>query len=220
MAGYRYNKSYDGPLANLTLDLRYLPTDRHVNSDYNEEKSRNLLAKLYLLYRNTDIELLALTSSTDDDKLGATLSKNLYPWLEIHAEAAADQKDNKAYLAGFKYAGFYEESLIVEYFKNSAGLDEAAVAAAPQIPPFGAKSYLAAKLSLKEPFDILRFGPYLKRFENLGDHSRLSAIGGTYDFKNNLTIDLSYNRNGGSDTSEFGKKRVAEFLWFQATWYF
>ena len=60
MANYAYNKSFDGDLKNLKLDLIYMPTTSHVNDDFYNGGASNLAAKFYLLYLDTDRVHLSL----------------------------------------------------------------------------------------------------------------------------------------------------------------
>jgi hypothetical protein len=52
---------------------------------------------------------------------------------------------------------------------------------------------------------------------NLEDYSQQNKIGGSYAFKNNTEIDISYNINSGGSLSEFGKKQAEDFIWLRFT---
>ena len=89
-ANYSYNKSFDGDLKNLKLNLIYMPTTSHINSDFYDGRSSNLAMKLYLLYLDTDIEFIYLYNDAQKDKIGFTFSKNLATYFEVHGEYAKE----------------------------------------------------------------------------------------------------------------------------------
>jgi len=220
MANYTYNKSFEGDLKNLKLDLIYMPTTSKINDDFFNERSSTLAMKLYLLYLDTDMEFIYLYNDRTKDKLGFTFSKNLLPHFEVHGEYAKELDGYHSYLLGLKYVTETDVTITSEYYYNSEGLTEEQISPAVKIDPFSAKSYFVNKFSKKEPFDIVYSSIYFRDMLNLEDHSHLDTVGFTYTFKNNLAIDFSYNLNTGKNESEFGKKMVSDFAWLKATWYY
>jgi len=220
MANYAYNKSFDGDLKNLKLDLVYMPTTSEVNDDFYNGGSTNLSAKLYLLYFDTDISFIYLYSNEQKDKIGFTFSKNLAPHFEIHGEYAKEIDGYYSYLLGLKYVTESDITIISEYYYDSEGLTRDEIRSSIKLLPFPAKSYLVNKFSKKEPFDIVYSSVYFKDMLSTEDKSHLNTLGFIYTFKNNLEIDFSYNLNSGDEESEFGKKMVSDFAWLKATWYF
>ena len=220
MANYAYNKSFDGDLKNLKLDLIYMPTTSKVNDDFYNGGSTNLAMKLYLLYLDTDIEFIYLYSDEQKDKLGFTFSKNLLPHFEIHGEYAKEMDGYYSYLLGLKYVTQSDITIISEYYYDSEGLTKDEIRSSTKLIPFSAKSYLVNKFSKKEPFGIVYSSVYFKDMLSTEDKSHLDTLGFIYTFKNNLEIDFSYNLNSGDEESEFGKKMVSDFAWLKATWYF
>ena len=220
MANYAYNKSFDGDLKNLKLDLIYMPTTSHINSDFYDGRSSSLAMKLYLLYHDTDIEFIYLYNDAQKDKIGFTFSKNLATYFEVHGEYANEIDGYHSYLLGLKYVTQSDITITSEYYYNSEGLSKEEIASTVKMEPFGAKSYLINKFSKKEPFGIVYASVYFKDMLNLEDNSHLDTLGFIYTFKNNLEIDFSYNLNTGDQESEFGKKMVNDFAWLKATWYF
>ena len=220
MANYTYNKSFDGDLKNLKLDLIYMPTTSHINSDFYDGRSSSLAMKLYLLYHDTDIEFIYLYNDAQKDKIGFTFSKNLATYFEVHGEYANEIDGYHSYLLGLKYVTQSDITITSEYYYNSEGLSKEEIASTVKMEPFGAKSYLINKFSKKEPFGIVYASVYFKDMLNLEDNSHLDTLGFIYTFKNNLEIDFSYNLNTGDQESEFGKKMVNDFAWLKATWYF
>jgi len=220
MANYTYNKSFDGDLKNLKLDLIYMPTTSKVNDDFYYRGSTNLAMKLYLLYLDADIEFIYLYSDTQKDKIGFTFSKNLAPHFEIHAEYAKEIDGYHSYLLGLKYVTENDITILSEYYYDSDGLTRDEIRSSKKLIPFSGKSYFVNKFSKKEPFGIVYSSVYFKDMLSTEDKSHLDTLGLIYTFKNNLEIDLSYNLNSGNEESEFGKKMVSDFAWLKATWYF
>lgn len=209
---YTYNKSYSSELKNFSFDVVYLPTTKDFNSDFYNNNSNNIILKSYFLYKDIDIDLIYLYSDKENNKLGLDFSTNLQTNFEIHAEVAKEIDAEYSYLLGLKYLTQNELTIIMEYFYKSKALEKS--------EPFFDKQYLFAKLTQKEPFNILYSTLYYKNSLNIEDNSHLNSIGFTYNFKTNFEIDISYNQNFGDDDSEFGSKLTKQFLWTQMNWYF
>ncbi|MBT8343343.1 MAG: hypothetical protein KJO45_01360 [Sulfurovum sp.] len=220
MANYTYNKSFDGELKNLKLDLLYMPTTSQVNDDFYDASSSNLAMKLYLLYLDTDISFIYLYSDEQKDKIGFTFSRNLATYFEVHGEYAKEIDGYYAYLLGLKYVTQSDITITSEYYYDSDGLTKEEIRSSIKLLPFPAKSYFVNKFSKKEPLGIVYSSVYFKDILNTEDSSHLDTLGFIYTFKNNLEIDFSYNLNSGNKESEFGKKMVSDFAWLKATWYF
>ncbi|MBT8349442.1 MAG: hypothetical protein HKP62_08380 [Sulfurovum sp.] len=220
MANYTYNKSFDGELKNLKLDLLYMPTTSQVNDDFYDASSSNLAMKLYLLYLDTDISFIYLYSDEQKDKIGFTFSRNLATYFEVHGEYAKEIDGYYAYLLGLKYVTQSDITITSEYYYDSDGLTKEEIRSSIKLLPFPAKSYFVNKFSKKEPLGIVYSSVYFKDILNTEDSSHLDTLGFIYTFKNNLEIDFSYNLNTGNKESEFGKKMVSDFAWLKATWYF
>ena len=213
MANYRFNKSYDGDVKNISFDLLFMKNDNHINSDFARDEANNVGLKAYLLYLDTDIDVIYFKNDANVEKIGFDVSKNLLTNLEIHAEFAKTLgEDDYAYLVGLKYLTEFELSITTEYFyqKNQSSRNE----------PFFGHQYFMTKFSQKEPMDILYSSLYYKNIYNLGDQSMQNSLGATYSFKNNMLIDISYNLNEGTKTSEYGSKLVQNTLWTKLYWYF
>lgn len=220
MANYSYNKSFEGDLQNLKLDLIYMPTTSSVNNDFYNATSTNLALKLYLLYLDTDIEFIYLYSDEQKDKVGFTFSKNLLPHFEVHGEYAKEINGYHSYLLGLKYVTQSDITITSEYYYDSDGLTKDEIKSSFKLLPFAGKSYFVNKFAKKEPFGIVYSSVYFRDMLNTEDNSHLDALGFIYTFKNNIEIDFSYNLNSGDKESEFGKKMVSDFAWLKATWYF
>ncbi len=191
MADYRYNKSYDGDLKNMMVNLVYVPSSSKLND------SENLALKLYLLYLDTDIDFIYLYSSNLADKIGFDFSKNLEPHFEIHGEFAKEIDGYHSYLLGLKYVTQNDITITSEYFYKS-DID---------------KKMLMNKFAKKEPFEVVYSTLYFKDMYNIEEKSHLDTLGFTYAFKNNITIDASYNHY-------IDGKSIDNFIWLKGYWYF
>jgi len=177
---YKYNKSYDGNLKNFSFDIVYV------------ENTSSLALKTYFLYLDTDIDIVYFTDDKLSDKIGIDFSKNIETNFEIHGEFAQEEDGNNSYLVGLKYLTENDLTITSEYFQR---LDK--------------KEYFINKFSLKEPFSILYSSIYYKNNFNVDDKLHQDTLGVIYSFKNNITIDISYNKNSNSDN-----------IWSKIIWYY
>ncbi len=222
---YSYNKSFEGALKNVALDLLYLYADEKINEDFyrvatDAQVSNNIGARLYMLFFDTDIDIIYDYSDVAKDKVGLDFSTNIQTNFEIHGEFAKELDGYHSYLLGLRYLTDFELTIISEYVYRSDGLNEKEIEETNTTTPFMAKDYAITWISQKEPFDLLYSSIYFKDMWNLQDHSHQDKFGGTYSFRNNVEIDLSYNINSGGVLSEFGKKSVYDFIWLKMMWYF
>lgn len=191
MADYRYNKSYEGDLKNIMVNFVYLPSSSKLN------ESENIALKLYLLYLDTDIDFIYLYSDHIADKIGFDFSKNLEPHFEIHGEFAKEMGGYHSYLLGLKYVTQNDITITSEYFYKS-DID---------------KKILINKLLKKEPFELVYSSLYFKDMYNIEESSHLDTLGFIYAFKNNITIDASYNHY-------IDGKNIDNFVLIKGYWYF
>lgn len=141
IASLDYVRSFDGPLKTLAFTPVLLPVTRDLNKDFSSGEDLNLAGKLYLLYRDTDIDLLFLTGDSHGGRLGLDFSRNLKTNLEIHGELAwinnqsqrrLDENGNPVMvtgdatscLLGVRYLSAQDTTWILEYYHNSAGLNK------------------------------------------------------------------------------------------------
>lgn len=207
LAKYSYNKSFAGDLKNLSFDIVYLPSNEDINKGYyelntNSEDANNIAMRLYLLLFDTDIDFIYNYSDIAEEKIGIDFSKNIQVNFEVHGEYAKTINADYSYLLGLRYLTNKELTIISEYLYNSDGLNI---------------DYLITSFTQKEPFELLYFGVYYKNTINFQDYSAQHKTGISYSFKNNINVDLSYNKNIGDELSEFGKKIVSDFVWLQVT---
>ena len=83
-----YTKSFDGPLKTLSLTPVLLPVYDHINAELGKRDYLNVAGKLYLLFYDTDIDLIFLTGGSRTTRYGADFSRNIGTNWEIHGEIA------------------------------------------------------------------------------------------------------------------------------------
>ena len=135
-------RNFDGPLQSMAFTPVLLPATEDVNSDFGAAGHANAAAKLYLLYRDTDIDFAYLGNGSRTRRYGFDFSRNLGTSLEIHGEwarvagaqhpvvdptgnAGSERLDGTSYLLGMRYLSERETTTIVEYYRNGSGYDSA-----------------------------------------------------------------------------------------------
>ncbi|AGF77120.1 hypothetical protein UWK_00539 [Desulfocapsa sulfexigens DSM 10523] len=128
-------------LQTAALTIAVLPVWDDINDDFGESDEVNLAAKLYLLYRDVDIDLMVLTGNSRSESIGLDFSTNLAPHFEIHGEAAyipsfkknilkednsssIEENDTFSALLGIRYLSENDVTSIVEYYYNGGGYSE------------------------------------------------------------------------------------------------
>lgn len=135
-------KSYDGPLQTMALTTVLLPVRQGVNEDFGAENNLNLAAKLYLLYRDTDIDLVWFTGNSRSTRYGLDFSRNPAANFEIHGELAhvpeqrrmvldetsgvsvPRQCSDTSYLLGLRYLTEDDVTTVIEFYHNDDGYTE------------------------------------------------------------------------------------------------
>lgn len=134
-------KSFTGSLQTVALTTVLLPVWEDVNDNFGETDNINIAAKLYLLYKDTDIDVLLYTGNSRSTRYGLDFSRNLATNFEIHGEAAYTpnhkkvtlQDDNSvvtstnssfSYLLGLRYLSENDITSIIEYYHNDVGYTE------------------------------------------------------------------------------------------------
>ena len=131
--------SFDGPLQTLALTPLILPVHSDINQDFGKSGHNNLAAKLYLLYRDVDIDFMFLGNGSRNTQIGMDFSRNLAPNFEIHGELAyfkdavhptltpacipgkSREEYEISYLLGTRYRTSNDITLIWEYYFNGLG---------------------------------------------------------------------------------------------------
>lgn len=131
-------RNFDGPLRTVAFTPVLLPARSQVNGDFGQPGHNNVAAKLYLLYRDTDIDFMFLSNGSRTRRFGVDFSRNLSSNLEVHGEwahienvprRATDATGNVAstvstvhsYLLGVRYLTERETTVIAEYYRNGSG---------------------------------------------------------------------------------------------------
>ncbi|MEA3374498.1 MAG: hypothetical protein U9Q62_12510 [Campylobacterota bacterium] len=168
MAHGKLTRTVEGSLLkNYTLSLIAIP-DFEDNADLFEHTDSNYGAKLYMLLDKTDIDLVVA-----ENAFGADFSSDVAEGLELHGEYA--RKDAKeSFLGGLRFQGETDLTLIAEYMKT-----------------FEANKLVYLRATQKEPFDIVYSTLYALYINDVDDDFYRIQAGGTYDYKNGLTLDLS-----------------------------
>ena len=137
--GFDWIRSFDGPLQTVAFTPLLLPNQGELNEDFGEPGYTNFAAKLYLLYRDIDIDLLILTEGSRSARYGVDFANNFTPNFELHGEFAyitdvpsrsitpactlgpQQVQDVTSYLLGTRYRNEANATFIFEYYFNGAG---------------------------------------------------------------------------------------------------
>jgi len=144
MATGDWVKSGNGALQTIGFTPVLLPVSDELNEDFGQEHSTNIAGKLYLLYRDIDIDLLFLSDGSRPGRLGADFSLNLASNFELHGEWAwipdaphyrldgatltREEQDQHNILLGLRYLTASDTTWIAEYLHQSGGYSEAEMA--------------------------------------------------------------------------------------------
>lgn len=135
-------RNFDGPLRTVAFTPVLLPASSDVNHDFGGTGHLNAAAKLYLLYADTDIDLMFLNNGSRSRRFGVDFSRNLGSNIEIHGEWARTedtqrqvvtaagnvttlrQNASSSYLLGMRYLTERDTTWIFEYYRNGSGFAE------------------------------------------------------------------------------------------------
>jgi hypothetical protein len=137
-----YVKSFDGPLKTISFTPVLLPVYDHINDSFGQNNYPNFAGKLYLLFYDTDIDLIVFTGGSKTTRYGLDFSRNITTNLEVHGEFAyirdyqqtfvdsngnsfLNEYDAKSYLLGMRYLTSINTTYIIEYYHNGTGYTEA-----------------------------------------------------------------------------------------------
>lgn len=138
MAGAEWVKSLDGPLATVAFTALVVPTRDDLNADFGAPGHANPAARLYLLWHDTDIDLLWLGEGSRPARFGLDFSRNLSANLEVHGEwarildqphqvvdalgnVASSTGNADSWLLGLRYLTEREVTWIAELYRNGTG---------------------------------------------------------------------------------------------------
>ena len=245
-------KSFQGALRTVALTSVVLPVWKGVNEEFGQTDNVNLAAKLYLLYRDTDIDLLVYTGNSRSNRFGIDFSRNISSNFEVHGEFAyipsLEQKyldpdgvvlartlSANSWLLGLRYLSSTDITSIIELYHNDAGASQEemegflqlvseATAAFPDsfnhdliskvtslsriyASPQPGRNYLYARISQKEPFDLLYLTPGITLIHNLDDSSSTISPELLYNGFTNWEMRLRLSSHIGSSLTENGEKQ-------------
>lgn len=141
MAGGDWIKSFDGSLQAISFTPVIVPTVEGINKDFGEAGFVNVAGKFYMLYRDTDVDVMFLTSGSRTARVGVDFSRNLAPNFEVHGEYAyiADyerillspvpgckvrsdgERNVISYLLGMRYRSDQDVAYTLEYYVDGTG---------------------------------------------------------------------------------------------------
>lgn len=136
-----YTKSFAGPLKTVSFTPVLQPVYDHVNAEFGKTGYVNAAGKLYLLFYDTDIDLMVLTGGSRTTRYGADFSRNVGTNWEVHGEIAyikdfranlidragkvsAVEFDATSYLLGTRYLTARDTTYILEYYRNGTGVSQ------------------------------------------------------------------------------------------------
>ena len=132
-------RSFSGALQTLAFTPLILPVRDDINSEFGKPGNNNLAGKLYLLYKDTDIDFMFLSDGSRSPRVGMDFSRNIAPNFEIHGELAFIKdvthltltpecrvgtprvEDEISYLLGTRYRTDNNVTLIWEYYYSGLG---------------------------------------------------------------------------------------------------
>ncbi|MGZ5144959.1 MAG: hypothetical protein ACXWCY_08070 [Burkholderiales bacterium] len=130
-----------GNLQTIAFTPVLLPVGQDVNSDFGQTGHLNPAAKLYLLYRDTDIDIAWQGKGSRPARFGFDFSRNVTTNFEIHGEWARTRKFTRpvtdsdgrvtnevanadSYVLGLRYLTQANTTYIAEYYYNGLGYSE------------------------------------------------------------------------------------------------
>ena len=133
-------KSFSGSMQTIALTAVFLPVTEDVNEEFGKVGD-NFAAKLYLLYKDTDIDLIWFEGDSKPTRYGFDFAKNLATHFEIHGELLYTPEQRKnvlyqdgsvdtvkssdtSYLLGMRYLTESDITTIVEFYHNDDGYSE------------------------------------------------------------------------------------------------
>ena len=135
-------KSYSGEIKTLAFTPVLLPVTDKINEDFGQVEHNNVAAKLYLLYKDTDIDVVYLNQGSRSLRYGFDFSKNINTQFEVHGEwayfdevtrqlvsdsgAVSSQTGSTTrWLLGLRYLTDNDTTIIAEYYRNNSGYSAA-----------------------------------------------------------------------------------------------
>lgn len=134
-------RNFEGDLKTVAFTPVLIPVGSGHNSDFGQPNHINAAAKLYLFYKDTDIDFTWLGSGSRTARFGVDFSRNLTSNFEIHGEWArirdfelrsidsagnvsATTRDVTSALVGLRYLTENDTTWIAELYRNGTGYTE------------------------------------------------------------------------------------------------
>ncbi len=131
-------KSFTGDIKTLAFTPVFLPVTDKINEDFGQVESNNIAAKLYLLYKDTDIDIVFLNQGSRSLRYGFDFAKNINTKFEVHGEWAyfdkvttqfvsdsgiisSETDSTTRWLLGLRYLTDNDTTIIAEYYRNNSG---------------------------------------------------------------------------------------------------
>ncbi|MDI6750369.1 MAG: hypothetical protein ACOY6N_06665 [Pseudomonadota bacterium] len=141
MVAADFIRNFDGDLKTVAFTPVLLPVSVRHNSDFGAPDHTNVAAKLYLLYKDTDIDFVWFNGGSRTSRFGIDFSKNLTSNFEIHGEWARIRdfeqrlidaagnvssvtRDATSALVGLRYLTQNDTTWIAELYRNGTGYSE------------------------------------------------------------------------------------------------
>jgi hypothetical protein len=138
-------RNFEGDLKTVAFTPVLIPVGSGHNSDFGQPNHLNAAAKLYLFYKDTDIDFTWLGSGSRTARFGVDFSRNLTSNFEIHGEWArirdfeqrsvdaagnvsATTRDVTSALVGLRYLTENDTTWIAEFYRNGTGYTESQLA--------------------------------------------------------------------------------------------
>ena len=175
MADADWIASPGGALQTVAFTPVLLPVESNVNGDFGSRGHLNPAAKLYLLYRDTDLDFAWQGKGSRPARFGFDFSRNVTTNFELHGEWARILQfsqpltdsaghvtvrtgDATSYLLGLRYLSAADTTYIAEYYHNGTGYSDAearrfhqlADAAFAQLQQTGSDALAQRALSLSQ----------------------------------------------------------------------
>lgn len=138
-------RNFEGDLKTVAFTPVLIPVGSGHNSDFGQPNHLNAAAKLYLFYKDTDIDFTWLGSGSRTARFGVDFSRNLTSNFEIHGEWArirdfeqrsidaagnvsATTRNVSSVLLGLRYLTENDTTWIAELYRNGTGYTEGQLA--------------------------------------------------------------------------------------------
>ena len=207
-----------GELKTVAFTPVLLPVGAQTNHDFGQPNHLNVAAKLYLLYRDTDIDFTWLGQGSRGSRFGIDFSRNLSSALEIHGEWArlqdveqrridaagnvsSETRDVTSYLLGLRYLTERDTTWIAEYYRNGGGYTESQLTDFHRVVDSGNPALLAKARQISPVYGRANAGErylYLRAsqkepFDIVYFTPSITLIGNLDDRSYSLSPELLYN---------------------------